>query len=340
MPHGVEVMTEANPEVESSAPDQVRRFIIENHPVRGHWVRLEGAWRAVREHKDYPPAVRDLLGEAVCAAVLLAATLKFQGTLTLQLQGNGDVHLLVAQCTHDFRIRAVARYGRNSSSSSSGGEVGNVPHPQSESIDPYSFKRLVGDEGRVIVTIEAAERDMRYQGIVPLSGNTLSECLEAYFATSEQLPTRVRLAADAQSAAGFLVQRLPSADEEAFEFSDEDDPIELRTPWDDAQHAVTEIQSPQLLVAPLEEILRQHLREHDMRLFKSQSVQFECRCNPERVNNILRALGADEVRDVLREQGSVTVTCDYCDRPYRFDAEDVERMFAPGYVPSNSSSLQ
>jgi molecular chaperone Hsp33 len=320
--------SDTTPETAATDQDQVRRFIIEEHPVRGHWVHLENAWRSVREHKDYPPAIRDLLGEALSAAVLLAATLKFQGTLTLQLQGNGEVHLLVAQCTHDFHVRAVARYGKN-------------PPLRSEAIDPNSFKHLVGDEGRVIVTIEAAERDMRYQGIVPLTGNSLSECLESYFATSEQLPTKVRLVADADRAAGFLVQRLPSAEEEKiFEFSDEDDPVELRSPWEDAQHAATELQAVELLGKSLEEVLQNHLGDHDVRLFKPQSVQFECRCNPERVHNILRALGADEVRDVLKEQGSVTVTCDYCDRPYRFDAEDVERLFAPAFVPSPPSSLQ
>src|SRR5579883_2382444 len=90
--------------------DEVRRFIVENRPVRGHWVRLEGAWREVRAHREYPEVVRELLGQAVAASVLLAATLKFRGTLTLQLQGNGAVNLLVAQCTHDFRLRAVARF--------------------------------------------------------------------------------------------------------------------------------------------------------------------------------------------------------------------------------------
>jgi molecular chaperone Hsp33 len=149
------------------------------------------------------------------------------------------------------------------------------------------------------------------------------------------------LVADANHAAGFLVQRLPSADEEkTFEFSDEDDPIELRSPWEDAQKAASEMHAGELLGASLEQVLGAHLGEHDVRLFQSQSVQFECRCNPQRVHDILRALGADEVRDVLKEQGSVTVTCDYCDRPYRFDAEDVERLFAPGYVPAKPSSLQ
>src|SRR6478736_8899718 len=123
--------------------DQVRRFIVENRPVRGHWVRLEGAWRELRAHKEYPEPVRELLGQAVAASVLLAATLKFNGTLTLQLRGSGAVKLLVAQCTHDFRLRAVANF-----------DEAAVEGLSSESHGGEAFRRLVGSEGRVAVTIE------------------------------------------------------------------------------------------------------------------------------------------------------------------------------------------
>src|SRR5256886_6336339 len=136
--------------------DQVRRFIFEKQPVRGHWVRLEGAWRELRAHADYPPVVSELLGEAVAASVLLAATLKFRGTLTFQLQGNGAVGLLVAQCTHDFRLRAVAKCHEAVVE-----EIARGAHPGEV------FRQLVGSEGRIAVTVEADEKSMRYQGIVP-----------------------------------------------------------------------------------------------------------------------------------------------------------------------------
>ena len=163
--------------------DHVRRFIFENRPVRGQWVRLETAWRDLRAHHNYPPQVNELLGETVAAAVLLAATLKFRGTLTLQLQGNGPVSLLVAQCTHDFRLRAVARYDEAA--------VGAA----SLQAAPGMFRRLTGSDGRVTVTVEADEKSLRYQGVVPIAGDSLAQSLEAYFANSEQLPTRVLLAA-------------------------------------------------------------------------------------------------------------------------------------------------
>src|SRR5919109_2701297 len=131
--------------------DRVRRFIFENRPVRGHWVRLGPAWRELRAHTAYPPAVTGLLGEAVIACVLLAATLKFRGTLTFQLEGDGAVSLLVAQCTQDFRVRAVARYGG-----------GALRRERPGAQDGALFRRLVGRAGRVTVTVEAEERSLRY----------------------------------------------------------------------------------------------------------------------------------------------------------------------------------
>jgi molecular chaperone Hsp33 len=291
--------------------DEVRRFIVENRPVRGHWVRLEGAWRELRAHKEYPEPVRELLGQAVAASVLLAATLKFNGTLTFQLRGNGAVKLLVAQCTHDFRLRAVANFD--------GAAVDGL---SSESQGGAAFRRIVGSEGRIVVTIESDERNQRYQGIVPLTGASLADSLETYFSSSEQLPTRVLLAADSERGVGVLVQKLPDPAN-----SDESD---MKAVWEDAQRGIERLNTTDLLMRPVEELLERGFAAHDMRLFKGAPVQFECRCSEGRVSSLLRALGADEVRDVLKEQGSVTVTCEFCHRPYRFDAVDVEALFAEG----------
>ncbi len=291
--------------------DEVRRFIVENRPVRGHWVRLEGAWQELRAHKEYPEPVRELLGQAVAASVLLAATLKFSGTLTLQLQGNGAVKLLVAQCTHDFRLRAVANF-----------DDAAVQDAQTESQGGAAFRRLVGTEGRVIVTIESEEKNTRYQGIVPLAGASLAESLETYFASSEQLPTRVVLAADGERGVGFLVQKLPDPAD-----ADETDVEEA---WEEAQRGIERLSTTDLLLRPVEELLERGFADHDMRLFKGTPVQFECRCSQGRVSSLLRALGPAEVKDVLKEQGAVTVTCEFCHRPYRFDAVDVEALFADG----------
>jgi molecular chaperone Hsp33 len=301
----------------NTAPDEVRRFIIENQPVRGYWVDMESAWQELRAHQNYPLPVRDLLGEAVSASVLLAATLKFEGTLTLQLESKGNVRLLVAQCTHDFRVRAVARFDA-----------------EGEFAAGTTFGELVGADGRVVVTIEAAGRDMRYQGIVPLTGSSLSECLEEYFASSEQLPTRVRLAADDRRAVGLLVQKLP---EHGGDEPEHESPAAIA--WRDAERGIQSVQPAELVEASLQNLLVDRFGQRDLRVFKGAPVQFACRCSPSRVAGLLRTLGADEVRDVLRERGSVEVTCEFCQRPYRYDAFAVEQLFDPGSTPDASTSV-
>jgi molecular chaperone Hsp33 len=304
--------------------DQVRRFIFENQPVRGHWVHLEGAWRELRVHSSYPPAVTELLGQAVVASVLLAATLKFRGTLTFQLQGNGAVSLLVAQCTHDFRVRAVARCDGAAVAALSAEESGVR---QGAAL----FRRLVGDAGRITVTVEAEERSLRYQGIVPLSGASLAESLEAYFASSEQLPTRVLLTADESHGAGILVQKLPGAED-----SHLGEPSSAEAAWEGAQRGIALLGPGGLRERGLEELLAQGFSGHDLRLFRGAPVRFECRCSEGRVTGLLRALGPEEVREVLKEQGSVTVTCEFCHRPYRFDEIDVEALFADASPPDSA----
>jgi len=298
--------------------DRVRRFIFENRPVRGHWVRLESAWQELHAHADYPRAVTELLGEAVVASVLLAATLKFRGTLTFQLQGKGAVSLLVAQCTHDFRVRAMASCEAATVHTLSAGPRGAL------------FRQLVGTDGRITVTVEAEEKGVRYEGIVPLGGSSLSESLEAYFASSEQLPTRVRLVADENHGAGMLVQKLPAAGAE--------DPAEVAEAWALAQRGIARLDPAALRHGRLEDVLAQGFPGHDLRLFRGAPVRFVCRCSHGRVAGLLRALGAEEVRDVLKEQGSVLVTCEFCHRPYRFGPADVEALFTDEPAPGAPGS--
>ncbi|HLY53633.1 MAG TPA: Hsp33 family molecular chaperone HslO [Steroidobacteraceae bacterium] len=296
--------------------DRVRRFIFEKQPVRGHWVQLRSAWRELLTHARYPAPVEALLGEAVAAAVLLASSLKFRGTLTLQLQGNGAVRLLVAQCTHEFHLRALARFEEPA--------LADLP---ADGKRATLFRRLVGSSGRLTVTIEADEKGTRYQGVVPLEGSSLSQSLEAYFGSSEQLPTRVQVAADAERCAGLLVQKMPAA-----AGSDE-------TAWVDAERGVARLQAAQLLAAPVEKLLEHAFPGYDLRLFGGAAVRFECRCGEGRVAALLRTLGEDEVRGVLREQGSVTVTCEFCQRPYRFEGADVDALFAPGEDSSGPAEI-
>jgi molecular chaperone Hsp33 len=300
--------------------DCLHRFLFEHYPIRGHIVHLDASWRALLEHRDYPPSIRDTLGEAVAASVLLAATLKFRGTLTFQLQGKGAVSLLVAQCTHDFRVRAVARC--------------DDAAVHALASDAGLFRRLVGDAGLITVTVEAEEKSLRYQGVVPLSGASLAESLEAYFASSEQLPTRVLLRADAEHGAGMLVQKLPGAEDSTPESSS------VEEAWLGAQRGIARLGTGRSLREDsIEELLAQGFPDHDLRLFRGAPVRFDCRCSEGRVAGLLRALGPEEVRDVLREQGSVTVTCEFCHRPYRFDSASVDALFADGPESGTSQSI-
>jgi molecular chaperone Hsp33 len=285
---------------------QLRRFVLERHPVRAFWVRLDEAWCELRGLQRHAPAVETLLGEAVTASVLLAATLKFHGKLTLQLQGTGPVRLLVAQCTHDFQIRAVA-------------------HADEAAGTAVGFRDLVGEGGRLAVTIEADERTARYQGIVALEGQTLAACLENYFASSEQLPTRIALAVGAERATGVLLQRLPIPDAQGEALA-----ALSHGAWEDLQLKLAALGAPRLQSDPVEEVLQRICGVHEGRLFASTPVRFACNCSRGRVGQLLHALGSQEVREVLAEQGAVTVTCEFCGRPYRFDAIDVQGLFAGG----------
>jgi molecular chaperone Hsp33 len=306
-----------------SEADAVRRFVLERHPIRGHAVRLSKAWLDLREHQDYPADVQQLLGEAVAAAVLLAASLKFDGTLTLQLQGKGLVNLLVAQCTHDFRLRAMARHDAAAWNA-------QLLERNGAAAD---FRALTG-EGQIIVTVEATDRASSYQGVVPITGDSLATSLEAYFRQSEQLPTRVLLASSARSIAGMLVQRIPREGGT----QEQIDEMALESAWQKAEDAMSQLAPAVLLEDDVEQRLVDMFGVDEVRVFSGLGVRFECRCSRERVANVLRSLGADEVRSVIAEQGACTVTCEFCQKPYKFDAIDVEQLFTGG-APQGSDAI-
>jgi molecular chaperone Hsp33 len=297
--------------------DGLRRFLFERGPIRGHVVRLDSAWRAMIENHAYPEPVRDTLGEAVAAAVLVAATIKFEGQLTLQMQGTGPMHLLVAQCTDGMAVRGVARWR---------GDI---------ALQPLAV--LTGD-GQVTVTIENEDRSTHYQGVVPLSGDRIAECLENYFERSEQLPTRLWLAADGAHSVGLLLQRLPaSGGPAAFGAAADDDADEL---WPRVNLLAATLTATELLTLDAAELLRRLFHEEDLRLFEPAPVFFRCRCSRERVQGILRSLGAAEVRSILAERGNVEVCCEFCNRAYQFDAVDVEALLAADRSAAAPAALQ
>jgi len=281
-----------------SGGDALRRFMFEEFPVRGEIVRLEESWRAVLERQDYPPAVRNLLGQAMAASVLLASTLKFDGLLTLQIQGEGDLRLLVVQCASDLSVRGLAKW------------KGDDPRG--------SLAELTGG-GRLAITIEQGKDRDRYQGIVLADSATLADCIECYFARSEQLPTRIWLAADGNGAAGMLLQQLPGSARQA-----EGDP----DGWERAGVLAGTLSPAELLEVGSRELLRRLFHEEDLRLADRRVVEFKCSCNRQRVEGALRLLGRPELDDLLARQGRIEVRCEFCNQAYEFDVVDVERLLA------------
>jgi molecular chaperone Hsp33 len=295
--------------------DQLRRFLFQAAPVRGHWVRLSRAWIEAREHQALPPVALSLLGESLAAVALLSASLKFQGTLTLQLAGStGPLSMLVAQATDSRTLRGVA-------------------HLAAAGAGDTAFRELVSG-GRLVVSVEQGNGITPWQGVVPLDGDTLAQCLENYFAVSEQLPTMIVLAANAETAAGLLLQKLPTPESEG-----EGAAAAIQDLWEEATALLVTLGPDELLACEPEELLRRLFGAHDLRLFDAEPVRFACRCSRERVAAMLKSLGQAEVQSILMEQGEVSVTCEFCQRPYRFDAVDAQGLFLSPSGVSETDSI-
>lgn len=280
--------------------DRLQRFLFEQFPIRGRLVHVDAAWRALIEHREYPAGIRDLLGEAVAATLLLAGTIKFDGVLSLQLQGAGPMHLLLAQCTSGLGVRGLARYS---------GDPG-----------PGGIADLVGP-GNLAVTLESEDKSQRYEGVVPIDGARLADSLQHYFENSEQLPTRLWLHADADGASGMLLQQLPAGAGAAV------DAEAAADAWRRVQLIGDTLTTEELRTLADTELLRRLFNEDDLRVFDPAPVYFRCRCSRERVAGMLAGLGEAETRSVLAEHGSVEVRCDFCNRAYVFDAVDVAGLF-------------
>ncbi len=299
--------------------------MFEHYPIRGHLVHLDASWCALIEHREYPEAIRTILGEAVVASLLLAATLKFEGVLSLQLQGAGPVQLLLAQCTSGLGVRGLARYREDEASGSQA--AGGIAD-------------LIG-AGNLTVTLESDDGSQRYQGIVPISGARLADSLQLYFENSEQLPTRLWLYADERGAAGMLLQRLPGEGTRGWAGAGAPaaDLAAIDDAWRRVQLIGATLTAEELRTLADAQILQRLFNEDDVRLFESAPVYFRCRCSRERVSGMLQGLGEAETRSVLAEQGDVEVRCDFCNRAYVFDAVDVAQLFNAGMSSDAGGSV-
>jgi molecular chaperone Hsp33 len=274
--------------------DQFQRFIFEDSQVRGAWVQLGDSYQEIGSNAPYPDSVRELLGEALVASVLMSSTLKFEGTLSLQAQGEGPLSTLMAECSHDRHIRGLARFDE-------------------QAISEQSFHDLLG-ESRMAITI-TPDQGNRYQGVVPGERDSLSGCLEDYFVRSEQIPTSLFLFADEQGAAGLLIQRLPGA-------TDEDDDL-----WNRVNHLASTVEASELLELDSQTLLHRLFHEETVRLFEPEPVRFRCSCSRERTLGALEAIGREECYSILEEQGTIEMDCQFCHTHYRFDRNDIDHLF-------------
>ncbi|MBA3024015.1 MAG: Hsp33 family molecular chaperone HslO [Gammaproteobacteria bacterium] len=287
--------------------DSLSRFLFEHLPLRGEIVRLDDVWQHVIDRHDYPPVLRDMMGELCAAAVLLAATLKLDGSMVLQVHGKGAVKLLVVECSGDLELRATAKW------------EGDLTQGR--------LQDLVGD-GRFVITLDPKDGGQAYQGIVPLEGDSIADILQGYMTRSEQLETRLWLAADGTSAGGMLLQRLP----EQGETDDED-------AWGRATKLADTLKPEELLDLPAAELVHRLYHEEDIRMFEAQPVVFRCTCSRENVANMLRMIGREEVDEILAEREEIEVHCEFCNERYVFDKVDADAVFAEVVALSASKTI-
>ncbi len=289
--------------------DTLQKFIFEQAAVRGELVELADTWQHVQARRAYPPAVRNMLGEMLAAAALLSANLKFNGAIVMQIHGDGPVRLLVVECDAELKMRATAKLA-----------------PDAVIADDATLQQLVNahGNGRFAITLDPKDKlpgQQPYQGIVPLDGDDVATVIENYMLRSEQLDTKLWLAADGDIARGMLLQKLPI--EGGAEISEE---AALET-WNRTVALGSTLGSEELLRTDAGTLMRRLFWEETIRVFDPQAPQFHCSCSRDKVGNMLKMLGQDEIESALAELGKLAIDCDFCGQHYDFDAVDCARLF-------------
>jgi molecular chaperone Hsp33 len=275
--------------------DYVQRFLFEDLDIRGRLVCLTSAWRQMLEGRAYPPDIVGLLGHTTALNVLLGANQKGSGRVTMQVQGTGPVKLLVSDCTADLRIRGMAHY-------------------ENEGFEEKHERALLGD-GRLSVTLEDMNSGKFYQSLVPLEGETLAQIFEHYLSQSEQLTAFLRLYADAGALCGLLLEKLPAADG--------------RDPdgWNRVTHLAATLRLDETRDAQPYDLLTRLFPEELLRVFRLYPVEYHCPYDENKVKDMLRSLGRQEVESILAERGEVVIRNEMCNHEYRFDARAVAQLF-------------
>lgn len=279
--------------------DNLQRFIFDNAPIRGEWVHLTESWQHVLERREYLAAIQTLLGEMMAAAALLAATVKIKGRLVLQIKSTGPVTLMMVECTSDNTLRAFAQWD---------GEIA----------DNASLAEITGT-GSLAITIEVEGAKQPYQGVVSLDGDSIASVLEVYFQQSEQLETRIWLAASENNVAGLFLQQLPSDNSEK-----QDD----QENWSRISQLAATVTKTELLELGMGTLLHRLFNEEQCRLLATTELQSSCNCSRECVAETISLLGEQDAVKLLEEQGDIEVACEFCNEHYYFDKVEVAQIFS------------
>jgi molecular chaperone Hsp33 len=310
--------------------DTLQKFIFDNAAVRGEFVEISDTWREIQARHSYPPAVKTVLGEMVAAAALLSANLKFNGAIVMQIHGDGPVRLLVVECDSDLKLRATAKLAEDAVVA-----------------DDASLTDLLNatGKGRFVITLDPADKmpgQQPYQGIVPLDGEDMATVIENYMLRSEQLDTRLWLGANDSVSRGLLLQKLPrhsGKDDQTKQASVEE---ELET-WNRAVTLASTLKQEELLSTDIQTLMNRLFWEETIRVFEPAHPQFHCSCTREKVGNMLKMLGQEEVDDALAELGHLGIDCDFCGKHYEFDKVDCAQLFvtdAPAQVLMPASEVK
>ena len=302
--------------------DALQKFLFEQSPIRGELVDLSETWKQVQLRRSYPDPVRKLLGEMLAAAALLSANLKFNGSIVMQLHGDGPLKLLVVECDSLLRMRATAKLA-----------------PETTVDDGATLTELVNVNGlgRFAITLDPNDKmpgQQAYQGIVPLDGDSVATIIENYMMRSEQLDTRLWLAADESTCRGLLLQKLPqeggvSSLEEARHPGHIEELAEQHAEtWRRGVMLASTLTEAEMLSTDIQTLLRRLFWEETIRVFEPRHPAFHCSCSRQRVGNMLKMLGEEEVDSALIEVGELSIDCDFCGQHYKFDKVDCAQLFA------------
>lgn len=279
--------------------DLLQRFIFDHTDIRGEISRLEQSYQQALAGHRYPEPVARLLGEFLAAAALLSATLKFEGTLTLQARSEGQIPLIMAEASSEHTLRGIAK--------------------QADAADSDDFHTLL-DKGTLCIIIEP-KQGKRYQGIVALEGDNLAQCLENYFRQSEQLSTRIWLTCNSQQAAGMMLQELPA--------SAATTPDSRARQWEHMTQLAATLTDQELLGLDFQQLLYRLYHQEQVQVFEPATLAFQCSCSQSRTLNALRTLGQEELLSIIAEQGAIDIHCEFCHQHYRFVAADIQQAFHP-----------